>query len=130
MPTHSEWWHSADGPLESCAIVTTEPNEVMRPLHDRMPVILPDEVYDQWLDPKNEEVDVLGSLLKPHPADEMIRPIYCASSNLFNTARSLSFDGSNSPTTFPCLSMRTVVGHAKIPYLKHIFDAVNASPPA
>jgi putative SOS response-associated peptidase YedK len=45
--------------------LTTEANELMRPLHDRMPVILPEEHFAQWLDSKKEEVAELASLLKP-----------------------------------------------------------------
>jgi putative SOS response-associated peptidase YedK len=67
-----EKWHNDEGStLESCTIATTEPNDVMRPLHDRMPVILPDEEYTRWLDPKNEDVDELQDLLRPYPAEEM-----------------------------------------------------------
>jgi putative SOS response-associated peptidase YedK len=63
-----EFWHDE---LESCTIVTTEANELMRPLHDRMPVILSEEQYDRWLDPKNENVAELESLLRPYPPNEM-----------------------------------------------------------
>jgi putative SOS response-associated peptidase YedK len=65
-------WRNGDAePLESCTIVTTEANELMRSLHDRMPVILPEENYAQWLDPKNEDVPALQSLLRPYPPAEM-----------------------------------------------------------
>jgi putative SOS response-associated peptidase YedK len=68
-----EIWCGADGSqLESCTIVTTEANELMRSLHDRMPVILPEEHFAQWLDPKNEEPAELASLLKPYPPTEMM----------------------------------------------------------
>ena len=43
----------------------------MEPLHDRMPVILPDEDYDRWLDPKNEDVAALQDLLRPNPVEKM-----------------------------------------------------------
>jgi putative SOS response-associated peptidase YedK len=67
-----EKWHNDEGStLESCAIITTEPNDVMRPIHDRMPVILPDEEYARWLDSKNEDVEELQELLRPYPAEEM-----------------------------------------------------------
>jgi putative SOS response-associated peptidase YedK len=65
------WRHGEGEPLESCTIVTTEANELMRPLHDRMPVILPEENYAQWLDPKNEDLRALESLLRPYPPGEM-----------------------------------------------------------
>jgi putative SOS response-associated peptidase YedK len=57
--------------LESCTIVTTEANDLMRPLHDRMPVILPEETFAQWLDPKNEDVPELEALLRPYSSTEM-----------------------------------------------------------
>jgi putative SOS response-associated peptidase YedK len=43
----------------------------MRPVRDRMPVILPDEEYARWLDPKNEDVDELQELLRPYSPEEM-----------------------------------------------------------
>ena len=58
------------GELESCTILTTDANDVARPIHDRMPVILPPELYDVWLDPQVSP-DELQSLLRPYPADEM-----------------------------------------------------------
>ncbi len=63
-------WESADGSrLKTCAIITTEPNELMRPIHKRMPVILPPAAYRAWLDsrPRND----LQPLLKPYPAEKM-----------------------------------------------------------
>jgi putative SOS response-associated peptidase YedK len=65
-------WRNGEGaPLESCTIVTTEANDLMRPLHDRMPVILPEENYAEWLRRKNENVPELEALLRPYPAIEM-----------------------------------------------------------
>jgi putative SOS response-associated peptidase YedK len=67
-----ECWHGTDGAaIESCTIVTTEANDLMRPLHDRMPVILPEENFRQWLDPKNEDVPELEGLLRPYAPAEM-----------------------------------------------------------
>ena len=68
-----ECWDGGDedGPLESCTIVTCEPNSLMAGLHDRMPVILAHEDYDRWLDPKNEDISSLQGLIKPYPAEEM-----------------------------------------------------------
>jgi len=68
-----ERWAPADGePIESCTILTTEPNEVLRPIHDRMPVILPPEAWSLWLDPAVRERERLQPLLVPHPAAAMI----------------------------------------------------------
>jgi putative SOS response-associated peptidase YedK len=53
-----------DGVLYSCTIVTCEPNELIRPIHDRMPVVLPPELEAGWLDPEAEPGD-LRDLLAP-----------------------------------------------------------------
>ena len=48
-----EHWKGANGTkIESCTIITTEANELLGEIHDRMPVILPEQDYDRWLDPK------------------------------------------------------------------------------
>ena len=54
--------------LHSCALATTTPNELIRPIHDRMPVILAPDVEEAWLDPDRAEDDLL-ELLQPLPAD-------------------------------------------------------------
>lgn len=59
------------GRLESCAIVTTEANETLKPVHDRMPVILKPENYTQWLDAKENDTEKLQKFLAPYPADRM-----------------------------------------------------------
>ncbi len=56
--------------LRTFTIVTTEPNELVRPLHDRMPVIIPPDGYDRWLDPSRSGAE-LRTLLRPYPAAEM-----------------------------------------------------------
>jgi putative SOS response-associated peptidase YedK len=57
---------SGDGVLHSCAIVTTEPNDLVRPIHDRMPVVLVPEAESAWLDPDADARD-LRELLAPAP---------------------------------------------------------------
>jgi putative SOS response-associated peptidase YedK len=69
-----EVWRGPDkdnpiDPLRSCTIITTAANATMEPLHDRMPVILPPSAWDEWLDPTNDDLDTLGKLLVPAPAD-------------------------------------------------------------
>ncbi len=59
--------------VRTCTIITTEPNDLMRPIHDRMPVILPESVWDTWLDPDNRDVRSLGELLVPAPSEEFER---------------------------------------------------------
>ena len=46
------------------------PNELLQPIHDRMPVVLPESEWDRWLDPEFQDVDALQQLLVPAPADE------------------------------------------------------------
>jgi putative SOS response-associated peptidase YedK len=66
-----ETWKSPGGnELRTCTIITTDANDLVRPLHDRMPVILPEDVADRWLDPAESRL-MLQSFLKPYPADEM-----------------------------------------------------------
>ena len=62
---------SGDGVLHSCAIVTTEPNGLIRPIHDRMPVVLPAEAEEAWLDP-DAETDDLRALLVPARDDMLV----------------------------------------------------------
>ncbi len=58
-----------DGWLRSCAVVTGPPNELMVPIHNRMPVVLPESAWEQWLDPDNHDVETLTQLLVPAPAE-------------------------------------------------------------
>lgn len=67
-----ERWDKGDQPIESCAILTTEANELMQSIHDRMPVILPPEQYGLWLDPRNGDTGKLAKLLRPFPSEEMV----------------------------------------------------------
>jgi putative SOS response-associated peptidase YedK len=66
-----ERWVGPDGPVESCAILTTEANELVRPVHDRMPVILPERHWAAWLDVGLQDAAALVPLLRPYPADAM-----------------------------------------------------------
>lgn len=67
-----ENWNSPDGSqILSTAIITTEPNELVRPIHNRMPVILPDEAYATWLQTGEVDTERLSSLLKPYPSNDM-----------------------------------------------------------
>jgi|HubBroStandDraft_3_1064219.scaffolds.fasta_scaffold04476_4 putative SOS response-associated peptidase YedK len=63
-------WRSPEGPpLETFTILTTTPNDLLRPLHDRMPVIVERDAYATWLDPAVGDLDRLGSLLAPASSD-------------------------------------------------------------
>ena len=67
----TELWQGPDGPVHTCAIITTEPNDLMKSIHDRMPVILKPEDYSTWLNPDNQATAELKQLLKPYPAAAM-----------------------------------------------------------
>lgn len=58
-------------PVESCTIVTTDANERVAPIHDRMPVILDPADYSLWLDPKVADRPILEALLRPCPSDDL-----------------------------------------------------------
>ena len=57
--------------VSTCTILTTQPNDVTRPVHDRMPVILAPASYERWLDPKLHTREELRALLAPFPAEAM-----------------------------------------------------------
>lgn len=60
-----------DERIYTCTIITTTPNELMAPLHDRMPVIIPPSAYERWLATEEQHPDQLGNLLQPYSADVM-----------------------------------------------------------
>jgi putative SOS response-associated peptidase YedK len=68
-------WESWERPehasVESCTILTTGPNDLLRPIHDRMPVILSPRDYDLWLSPAVQDPETLAPLLHPYPPEEM-----------------------------------------------------------
>lgn len=66
-----ERWEGADEVIESCTIIVTGANDAIRPVHDRMPVIIAPEAYAQWLDPELQEPASLSPLLRPWPGDAM-----------------------------------------------------------
>ncbi len=66
-----ELWETADGAMESCTIITTEPNTLMAGIHNRMPVILAPEAHEEWLDPGVQGGERLARLLLPCDAVEM-----------------------------------------------------------
>lgn len=68
-----ERWQGQDGSeIESCTIIVTSGNELMQPIHDRMPVILPKADWEQWLDCKNTDAKGLQAMLTQYPSEEMV----------------------------------------------------------
>ena len=84
-----EYWEGADGSaLESCTLLTTEANALMRELHNRMPVVIEPEDYEFWLGSGNEDdkfhISELQHLLRPFEPEKMaFRPV----STYVNNAR-------------------------------------------
>jgi putative SOS response-associated peptidase YedK len=68
---YETWFSPLGEKLVTCTIITTEPNELVQPIHDRMPVILPKKAEDFWLDSSVEDHTRLLDLLRPYPAAEM-----------------------------------------------------------
>ena len=66
-----ESWGKYGEEVRSCTILTTEANGLVGEIHHRMPVILPAEEYDLWLDPDMGEAEPLLDLLRPYPDDLM-----------------------------------------------------------
>ena len=65
-------WRDPDGNrIPSCAIITTTANDLLRPVHDRMPVVLPRELEELWLDRSINDPGALGSVLTPYLDDAM-----------------------------------------------------------
>lgn len=61
-PRTDEW-------VRTCSIITTRPNDFMRPIHDRMPAMLAEPAWDAWLDRTNHDVEELKTFLGPPPED-------------------------------------------------------------
>jgi putative SOS response-associated peptidase YedK len=76
--------------VRSCTIITGEPNEKLRPIHDRMPVMLPPSAWAEWLDPTNDDIETLGKLLVPAPARLLeVHPVSTAVNNVRSTGAEL-----------------------------------------
>lgn len=67
-----EWKASyMEKPLRSCTIITCPPNTYLEKIHHRMPVILPEDKYKQWLTPGEQSSEALQQLLIPYSGNEM-----------------------------------------------------------
>ena len=72
-----ERWSGGDArqaaaPLQTCTIITTTPSELMRPIHDRLPVIVAPTDYQRWLDPDADSQQPIETLLTPFESDLMV----------------------------------------------------------
>lgn len=74
-------WEKSDSYVESCALITTNASESMRWLHSRMPVMLMEEQFEQWLDPSSSQDSLLPLLQQGLPADLEAFPLSTAINN-------------------------------------------------
>ncbi len=68
---YEHWKGGAGKAIDSCSIIVTDANQTIRPIHDRMPVILSPANHEAWLDPDTKDPEVLKPLLRPWPDDEL-----------------------------------------------------------
>jgi putative SOS response-associated peptidase YedK len=64
------WRDDAGHAIDSCTILTTAPNALMQPIHDRMPVLVDPADYAAWLDP-HTPLDRAAAVLRPYPAEKL-----------------------------------------------------------
>jgi len=67
-----ERWSKGEKPIESCTLLTTEANDVVSLVHDRMPIILELKNYGGWLDPQRQRLEDVSAILRPFPAERMV----------------------------------------------------------
>jgi putative SOS response-associated peptidase YedK len=65
------WRDQEGGRITSCTIITTDPNELVGRLHDRMPVVLAKGDWDRWLDPGFGDPETLRATLRPPPSEAL-----------------------------------------------------------
>jgi len=83
------YWKSPEGEqICTGCIITTNANDLIQPVHDRMPVIIRKEDEDKWLNREEQDRDALQSLLRPYPSDEM---------NFYTVSPMVNSPASNSP---------------------------------
>lgn len=67
-----ETWKSPEGErIETCTILTTAANSLLKPLHDRMPVVLHNEEFDLWFNREVDDINLLGELFRSYPSDRL-----------------------------------------------------------
>lgn len=68
---YEAWMSPENNLVRTCTIITTDANELLRPIHDRMPVIVPRDKEALWINPVAKNQNELLDLLKPYPTEEM-----------------------------------------------------------
>lgn len=65
------WRDNEGNELQTFAIITTQANNTLKPIHNRMPVILHEEFEDRWLNTKIQDTESITRMLKPYPDDNL-----------------------------------------------------------
>jgi putative SOS response-associated peptidase YedK len=100
-------WLSPEGDvLDTCTIVTTDANRLLRPVHDRMPVIIAPADYARWLDPANADVSALiapypDAALTFHPVSTRVNSVRHDDLSLIEPAAPMTGDGDHEPPPHP-----------------------------
>jgi len=68
---YETWMSPENKPVKTCTIITIDANDLLKPIHDRMPVIVPKDKEALWMDPGVPDPRELAAILKPYPAKEM-----------------------------------------------------------
>jgi putative SOS response-associated peptidase YedK len=68
---YEHWKGAGDQVVNSFTIITTDSNDKLAPIHDRMPAILLQQEIDLWLDPANQDTVGLRDLIRPYPSDDI-----------------------------------------------------------
>ena len=68
---YDTWMSPEKQPIRTCTIITTDANDLVMPIHERMPVMVPKDKEALWIDMKNQDWKELEAILKPYPAEEM-----------------------------------------------------------
>lgn len=68
---YETWMSPENKPIKTCTIITTDANDLLKPIHDRMPVIVPKDKEAIWMDRGASDPRELSAILKPYPAAEM-----------------------------------------------------------
>lgn len=94
LPAAGLWssWRDpeTDERILTATVLTGTPNSLIAPIHDRMPVFVPSENWDAWLDPDNDDVDALEALMAVYPSDRMEQyPVSTLVNTVANNTRDL-----------------------------------------
>ena len=91
---YETWMSPENRPVKTCTIITTDANDLLKPIHDRMPVILSPDYYDAWMNTKETSTSRLKSLLIPYASDRMkAYPISTLINSPKNDSRELILKG-------------------------------------